>query len=101
MAAWIDTAGATSVRRRVDTTNYVGWARGRLAFEGTPLRGVTVALERWYDVDIQLSGSALGSRRVSAQLEDQPLQQLLDQLRITLQVRITRVGRQITLTPVQ
>jgi ferric-dicitrate binding protein FerR (iron transport regulator) len=98
MLARIDAAGATTIRTRVDTLRYVSWTSGVLTFTSTPLREVVTELGRWYDVEFQLADSALGARRISANIGNQPLPRLLDQLAVMLDVHVSRGGRRITLT---
>jgi ferric-dicitrate binding protein FerR (iron transport regulator) len=68
-----------------------------MQFDRAPLRVVIAELERWYDIDIRLGDSILGSRRITATLEDQTLPDLLAQLSLTLNVRVQRSGRSVVL----
>src|SRR5690606_823705 len=47
---------------KVSMADVVGWMRGQLVFDGTPLRDVIVELERMYDVDITLASRSLGDQ---------------------------------------
>lgn len=100
MLARIDSVGSTSVRIGVDTLRYMSWTSGVLLFAGTRLRDVATELGRWYDVDFRLPDSALAERRITARIDDQPLSRVLDHLAVTLDLRITRSGRTITLAPI-
>jgi ferric-dicitrate binding protein FerR (iron transport regulator) len=93
MLGLVNAGGVTSVRRDADTARYNAFARGQMQFVRTPLSSVIDELERWYDIDIQLSDSALGNRRITATLDDQTLPDLLVQLSITLNLRVTHTGR--------
>lgn len=97
MMGLLDASGVTSLRRGVDTARYNAFARGQMQFVRTPLRDVVGELERWYDIDIRLEDRALGSRRITATLEDQALPDFLAQLSITLNLRVTSTGRLVVL----
>ena len=101
MLARIDSAGATAVRTGVDTARYVSWRTGRLDFSGTRLGDVAVELGRWYDVDVRLADPALAERRLTARVDGLALARVLDQLAISLDVRVTRRGRTVTLAPTE
>ncbi len=98
MVARVNSAGAIAVERNADTTRYVAFARGQIVFVGTPLRDVAEELDRWYDIQIRLADPAMGSRRVTATIADQALPDLLDQLRIALNVRVFRDGPFVVLS---
>ena len=97
MLAMVNAAGMTSLRKDSDTARYNAFARGQMQFDRTPLRAVIGELERWYDIDIRLGDSVLGSRRITATLQDQTLPDLLAQLSLTLNMRVTRTGRLVVL----
>jgi ferric-dicitrate binding protein FerR (iron transport regulator) len=101
MVARVNSAGAIAVERNVDTTRYVAFKRGQIVFVGTPLRDVARELERWYDIQIRLADPAMGSRRVTATIADQTLPDLLDQLRVALNVRVVRDGQFVVLSDKQ
>ena len=98
MIARVNSAGAIAVERNADTTRYVAFKRGQIVFVGTPLSDVARELERWYDIQIRLADPAMGSRRVTATIADQTLPDLLDQLRIALNVRVFRDGEVIVVS---
>jgi transmembrane sensor len=97
MVGTVDAAGVTALRSDSDTARYNAFARGQMLFVRTPLHAVITELDRWYDVDIQVSDSALAGRRITATLDDQTLPDLLAQLSVTLNVRVSREGRVIVL----
>ena len=97
MVGLVDAAGTTSLQSGADTARYNAFARGQMQFVRTPLRAVIKELERWYDIDIRLSDKRIGDRRITATLEDQTLPDLLAQLSITLNLRVTRDGRSVVL----
>lgn len=97
MLGIVNAAGETSMHKDADTARYNAFARGQMQFVRTPLRAVVAELDRWYDIDVQLADSTLGKRRITATLDDQTLPDLLTQLGITLNLRVTRNGRVVVL----
>jgi ferric-dicitrate binding protein FerR (iron transport regulator) len=95
----IDSTGASTLRRNVDLSVYVGWAEGVLTFDETPLQDAIARLGRWYDLDIQLTDTALARRRFTATFHDEPVSQVLRTLEIALDVRARQTGRLVTLSP--
>jgi len=95
----IDSTGALILRRNVDVSAHVGWTKGELAFREAPLRDVIARLARWYDVDIQLADTSLGTRTFTATFHDEPVARVLRVLEIALHVRAQRSGRLVILRP--
>lgn len=96
--ARLDSAGTATVSR-VDPATYLSWTRGALAFNGTPLRDVLPQLTRWYDLDLRLADSSLATRRLTATFRDQSISQVLDLMALSLDLRVERNGRTVTLHP--
>jgi len=78
------------VRRGVDVDRYLAWTKGVLAFDGTPLSEVMPALERWYNVEIRLSDSALAARRLTATFQNEPIDLVLKRIALTLGLLVER-----------
>ena len=83
-------SGPATVRRGVDVDRYLAWTKGVLAFDGTPLSEVMPALERWYNVEIRLSDSALATRRLTASFQNEPIDLVLKRIALTLGMRVER-----------
>jgi transmembrane sensor len=96
--ARLDSAGTATVSR-VDPAAYVAWTRGALVFDGTPLREVLPQLARWYDLDIRLADASLGARRLTATFRNQSVPAVLDQMALSLELRVERAGRTVVLHP--
>jgi len=86
----LDASGPATVRRGVDVDRYLAWTKGVLAFDATPLREVMPALERWYNVEIRLSDSALAARRLTATFQNEPIDLVLKRIALTLGLRVER-----------
>jgi transmembrane sensor len=98
MVARVNAAGHIAVERGADTSRYVAFRKGQIVFVGSPLRDVVHELERWYDIEISLADPTMGDRRITATIADQTLGDLLDQLRIALNVRVARTDRRVVLS---
>ena len=86
----LEATGRATVRRGVDVDRYLAWTKGVLAFDGTPLSEVMPALERWYNVEIRLSDSALAARRLTATFQNEPIDLVLKRIALTLGMRVER-----------
>lgn len=85
--------GEITVRTGVDLDRYLGWTEGRLVFRDTPLRDAAVQLARWYDVDLQLASDTLASLPLTASFDDEPVQDVLQLVAVSLGLQLTRDGR--------
>ena len=98
--ARIDTAGATTVTRGVDADHYQSWTEGQLRFAAIPLREVAQQLTRWYNTDFTLADSAIGDRRVTITLRDEPLVQVISAIAQLTDTRYEYVGRGVRFSAV-
>ena len=88
-----------SVVVTADAEVALAWTRGELVFDNRALTEVLPAIGRRFDVDLR-SDPALAHRRVTARFTAQSLDQVLNALAVSLDVRVETRGRTITLTPV-
>ena len=95
----LDTKGTAMRRRGVALESYVSWTRGVLVFDQTPLRDVVAQLGRWYDLDIRLADSALGDRRLTAQIRTETASEALGRIGLTLDLEVELRGRKAVLSP--
>jgi len=93
----LDTAGVVTVRSGVNVGRYTAWTEGRLEFVNTRVSEVVSQLERWYDLDITLADSVLAARPLTATLGHQSTDEMLQLLAASLDVRVQRDGRRVTL----
>jgi transmembrane sensor len=91
--------GVATVTHDVNLAPYLAWTRGDLAFDGTRLGDIVPALERWYDIDINLSDNVLAERRLTATFRRESLSQVLELLALSLDVRVQREGRTVLIMP--
>ena len=87
--------GRLTVGRHVDVAAHTAWTEGRLEFDEVPLSQVARELERWYDLDITIADSALAHAALTASFENQPLNEVLNVVTRTLDIRYTRNGAHV------
>jgi transmembrane sensor len=86
------------VKRQLNVERLLGWTRGELVFEDTPLSDVARDLERWFDVQVRIEDPALRSRPWTVQLRiGESLDTALEVLQQALQVRAERNGNVVTI----
>ncbi|KOH45421.1 FecR family protein [Sunxiuqinia dokdonensis] len=56
---------------------FTGWKDGKLLFQNEPFSDIVNRLERWYNVDIQLSDPSLGDYNLYATFIDENIEQVL------------------------
>lgn len=95
-AGRLDDAGAVRVESGVDVSQRIAWTEGRLIFRAARFSEMAPAIERWYDVDIDIADAALADMRVTALLNNQTQDEVLELLAETLGARYTRSGNRIT-----
>lgn len=76
----LDSRGEISQPVMADIAAQLGWLERRASFEGAPLGEVLSCLERWYGVSFVLSDSARLDERLTMQIENQPLDNMLELL---------------------
>jgi ferric-dicitrate binding protein FerR (iron transport regulator) len=67
----------------VDVKKYIAWKDGKLIFRDDSMEEVARRLNRWYNVDINLTGNDLGDYVYTATFEDESLVQVLELLKIS------------------
>jgi transmembrane sensor len=89
--------GAATVRRGVDVSALLGWTRGALAYRDAPLGAVLDDLRRWYDVDLRLADSTLGTLPYTGTLGTGAASDAAELLAATLGLRVRRDGPVVVL----
>lgn len=97
--AVVEKQGAPTVVRLAHPDRYFAWKTGQLVFDATPAPEVFATVSRWYDVDVRILDSTLAVRHVTATYTDAPLDEVLTSLAATLDARLERHDRVVTLTP--
>lgn len=91
--------GSITVRTEENIDRYTAWADGRLIFVDTPLKTVAAELERWFGLDVQITDSLIADRHLTASFTDEPVDEILNIISYSLNLRFMRDGRQVTLSP--
>lgn len=68
---------------KVDVDKYISWKDGILMFRDDSMNEVVQRLNRWFNVDIRLTGKKLNDYIYTATFEDESLSQILDLLKIS------------------
>lgn len=82
--------------RAVEVDRLLAWMGGQLSFDATPLSRVAVTLERWYNVDVEIAGSEMQQRRLTATFDDESLSVILDVIAEAVNAQYERDGRTVT-----
>ncbi|MBU2904177.1 DUF4974 domain-containing protein [Arenibacter algicola] len=64
-------------------SRYTAWKDGQMVFYGDPIDKVVSRLEKWYNVDIEISDKALENYRFTATFNDETLEQVLKLLSLS------------------
>jgi transmembrane sensor len=78
--------------QHVDVATYLGWTRGRLAFDDAPLAEVVAELARWYHTDFRIADASVATRRLTGSFTGTSLPEMLAVLAPVLDVRFERIG---------
>jgi transmembrane sensor len=92
----LDAHGSIDVQSGVDTTEYVTWLSGRVAFRNVPLAEIAAELERRFDVSIRVPVDAR-ALRVTVDLPEASLANVLDAVTVPLGLRHRRADGAIVL----
>lgn len=68
--------------------NYLAWKTQRIVFDNAPLSRIITTLESVYHVRVKLADPQLGNCRVTATFDHQPLNSVMNVLRITLDIQV-------------
>lgn len=71
----------------VETKKYLSWTEGKLVFRNDPMEVVARRLERWYNVDVVLTGSLDEDFRLRATFVDESLEEVLGILQRSVGIR--------------
>jgi transmembrane sensor len=93
----LEAGGRVSVSNTAEST--LAWTRGQLVFDKTPLTEALPTLNRRFGVEIRVD-AALRGRLLSARFDSTSLTDVLGAIALSLDVRVERDGRIITLHPI-
>jgi transmembrane sensor len=84
-----------SIHQQVDLDTHLGWMDYRMFFEKQTMNQISRELERWYGVDIEFSDPEINELTVSANFEDESLQEVLRVLSLALNFEYEISGRSV------
>lgn len=98
----IDEQGNFIIEDNVDLSWYIGWMDGRLVFNDKSLNEILPKLERWYDIEINVSNEEFLNEKVTAEIDySLSMSEVMNGLAMTLNMDIEQEGRQFLLTSLQ
>lgn len=78
---------------------YKYYSTRKFVCDNTPLSQLAVSLEEAYDVKILIPDQALARKKIVATFKDESLDQILNIIRETFQIKVSRTGDVVTLEP--
>lgn len=87
--------GSFSLTHDVDLAYQLGWLEYRLEFEDMPAGEVAKTLERWYGIDISFSEPDLADLRLTANFNDDSVQEVLRVMELSLGLGTETEGRKV------
>lgn len=97
--ATLDTNGTATRIRATKLAAYTSWMEGVLVFDHTSVREAVRELDRWYDLDIRVSDTALLGKHVSATISTETATQAMQHLAVALDAEMHKSGRIVRLVP--
>lgn len=91
--------GEQIVRRDVDVRRFFAWKEGRLHFENADFEDVARSLERWYDLEIDLTQKSHKPDGLTASFRDEPVDEVLGVVSMALNLNYERHGRRVLFYP--
>ncbi|MFD2999384.1 FecR family protein [Pontibacter toksunensis] len=89
-------AGIT--RRKVRPALYTSWKDNRVIFDNTSLQEIATMVEEVYGYNVTLKEEGLADMKLTAQLDDRGLENILATVSETLGVRITKENQEIKIS---
>jgi len=84
------------VHSPVDSTvAEIQWVENKLVFNNESFAEVAVKMERWYDVDIELTDPQLLQKRLTGNFEKETIEQALEALKISIPFSYEQTGSKI------
>jgi transmembrane sensor len=81
----------------VETDVITAWKDGRLIFRNEPFRSLAVELERWFDVEINISSEEISDYHFNGTIENETIMDVMEIIKYTLPVQYTIKHKLITI----
>ena len=75
------------IYKEIDTKLYTSWKDNKLVFVNEPLEDLALKLERWYNVNIEITDTSLTSKTYTGLFENETVEQVLEALSLTSNVK--------------
>jgi transmembrane sensor len=86
---------AKMIKEKNNDPNFLAWQTGVLGFRNASLSSLNAVLEQYYKVDIIVADQAVNDCRVTATFDNLSLDEVLEVLKLTLDISYTRKGNKI------
>jgi transmembrane sensor len=80
----------------VDTAKYTSWTQGKLTFRGDAMSEVARRIERWYNVNVNISDSELEKYSFRATFQDDPVEEVIRCLALTSPIQYKIIPRKLS-----
>jgi transmembrane sensor len=88
---------AKMLKEKNNDLNFLAWQTGVLSFRNASLSSLNAILEQYYKVDIIVADEAVNNCRVTATFDNLSLDEVLEVLKLTLDINYNRKGSTITI----
>lgn len=86
------------LNNKTDMDALAGWKDGRLVFDNKPLEEIVIALERWYDVKIEVQDQRSLKCHFSAKIENLTLTEVLELFKASDGIEYTIEGSEVIIS---
>jgi ferric-dicitrate binding protein FerR (iron transport regulator) len=70
--------GLPSQPQKVDINQYLGWMHNEVVFDDAPLEEILFQLERWYDLQVILSDSAMAKEHLTVHIQSTSVKDIVE-----------------------
>lgn len=99
--ARLDRTGMAVVDTGVDVERALAWITGQLDFTRQTFGQVVPQLERWYNLEINVTDRRLAERQLSASFQDETPDQVLAAIALLIGAHAERSGSTVTFSPIR
>lgn len=85
------------ISKQVDVDQIVAWTKNKLIIKSERLEDLSIKLERKYDVKIIFGNNSIKSYRFSGELNDEPIEQVLDAIKLIAPIDFQINGKNVVM----
>jgi len=97
----LDRDSVISEPAKTDIDAALSWMRSEMIFNDVALQKVIFKLERWFDINIEVTDSGILKRRLTASFGNESLDDILTAVSLSLKVHCERDGDSVTISPAE